>query len=200
MKHKFVLLAILILLLGAGITALAQDTDTPVPSDEPAATLDVSPAATDEVVDTAEPAVTQEVIIIVTQTPAESPTPTLTPTPEMTATPLPPVVAIPPSQDVTIAGVNAFYAFIAGLGVGGLGVAGVLLLGVTVILRSPVLLTAIEGLVYSKLDTDGIKNLRGVGTVLDKAGELIDKVTDGLPNEPAGTQVTVTTTPGTSAG
>lgn len=113
-------------------------------------------------------------------------------TPAPAATPV--YIQIPPSQEVAIAGVNAFYAFIGGLAVGGLGFGGIILLGVTVILRSPVLLTAVEGLVYSRLDSDGIKNLRTVGTVLDKAGELIDKVTDGKPNESQTVTVTATTT------
>lgn len=193
MKRIFVTILILLMLCLVTIQALAQDA-TPVDTDVLVATQDATP--TEEAAQvTEEAAATQEVVIIVTQTPENSPTPTLTPTPEMTPTPLP---AIPPSQDVAIAGVNAFYTFIAGIGIGGLGVAGVILLAVTVILRSPVLLTAIEGLVYSRLDTEGIKNLRSVGSVLDKAGELIDKVTDGLPNEPQ--TITITTTPGATAG
>lgn len=80
MKRKLIVLFLLFaLLLLFASSALAQDASS---TEEPAATLEVVPSQ--EVEPTSEP--TQEVIIIVTQTPENSPTPTLTPTPEMTAT------------------------------------------------------------------------------------------------------------------
>ena len=100
------------------------------------------------------------------------------------ATPAP-VVTTPPAQDVAVAGVNLVFAFVAGLGAGGLGVAAIMLLLINLVLRSPVILTAIEGLIFSRLDKEGVETVRGVGTVFSRAGELIDKVTDGKPNEPA---------------
>lgn len=81
MKRLIALFALLILFaLMTTVAVYAQD--TPVPTDEISAeTAEPTALATDEA------AGTQEVIIIVTQTPENSPTPTLTPTPEMTAVP-----------------------------------------------------------------------------------------------------------------
>lgn len=74
------LIALFVILLMMSLPVFGQDSSTAVPTEDvPAETAEPTAAATDEAI------ATQDVIIIVTQTPAESPTPTLTPTPEMTA-------------------------------------------------------------------------------------------------------------------
>lgn len=83
MKRYALIFALLTILLLLTVSALAQDDATAVPTEDvPAETLE----ATADALETEQVIATQEVVVIVTQTPEQSPTPTLTPTPEMTAT------------------------------------------------------------------------------------------------------------------
>lgn len=80
---RYALFALLTIMLLLSVSALAQDDATAVPTEDvPAETLE----ATADALETEQVIATQEVVVIVTQTPEQSPTPTLTPTPEMTAT------------------------------------------------------------------------------------------------------------------
>ncbi len=70
-----------------------------------------------------------------------------------------------------------------GAGIGALLTMAMGGLFLTLMVRSTVVQTIIEGLIFSRLDPDSIARIRGTSKIFRGAADFVDKVTDGLPNE-----------------